>query len=313
MSKYFDDKRDLFLEPKTTQYGSHMVTTNVKKDIKTKFVNIDTRFRDEYISTNCNASVISSYNISLPERFVDVHSISVTNIEIPNTFYNVCSNFGNNTMKITDASGNINIITVPDGYYTPTSLSASITSVLSTISSVNTISCDISNNLTRFIKTGAFTGSIIIEFDVDNTGSFNKYNFKTRLGWILGFRTQTITLTSSVLSIFSNFPANLYCPSYLYLVIDEFGKGNQSSFISPLSDSNIHKNIIARISVDYHYFPFGNTIIANQGNGYLLSDIRSYTGKIDIQRMNVQLVNEIGIAVNLNGGDFSFCLHMQHE
>jgi hypothetical protein len=313
MSKYFDNKQDLFLEPKTIQYGSHMVTTNVKKDMKNKFVNIDTRFRDEYISNNCNASVISSYNISLPERFVDVHSISVTNIEIPNTFYNICSNFGNNTIKIIDASGNTRIVTVPDGYYTPTTLSAAITGILVTIPSLNTITCDISGNLTRFTKTGTFTGSIIIEFDVDKTGAFNKYNFKTRMGWILGFRTQIITLTNSTLSILSNFPANLYCPSYLYLVIDEFGKGNQSSFVCPLSDSNIHKNIIARISVDYKSFPYGNTIIANNGNGYLLSDVRSYTGKIDIQRINVQLVNEIGIPVNLNGGDFSFCLHMQHE
>ena len=47
MSNYFEN-RDLFLEPKVNQYGSHMVMTNVHKQNKTKYINIDTTFRDEY-------------------------------------------------------------------------------------------------------------------------------------------------------------------------------------------------------------------------------------------------------------------------
>ena len=47
MSNYFDNK-DNFLEPNVTQYGSHMVMTNVHKSSKTKYINIDTRFSDEY-------------------------------------------------------------------------------------------------------------------------------------------------------------------------------------------------------------------------------------------------------------------------
>ena len=47
MSNYFDNK-ELFLEPKVKQYGSHMVMSNVYKNTKVKYVNIDTKFRDEY-------------------------------------------------------------------------------------------------------------------------------------------------------------------------------------------------------------------------------------------------------------------------
>jgi hypothetical protein len=43
MSSYFDDK-ELFVGPQTHQYGSHMVTTDVKKPIQTKYINVDTRF-----------------------------------------------------------------------------------------------------------------------------------------------------------------------------------------------------------------------------------------------------------------------------
>ena len=94
MSSYFDNK-ELFTGPKTTQYGSHMVMTNVAKTSKTKYVNIDTKFRDEY-----NSNVTSDYNITLPERITDVRSISVTNVEIPMTFFNISENLGNNAMKV---------------------------------------------------------------------------------------------------------------------------------------------------------------------------------------------------------------------
>jgi len=48
-------------------------------------------------------------------------------------------------------------------------------------------------------------------------------------------------------------------------------------------------------------------------NGLLQTDTRSYNGKVDLQRMNVQLVNEQGIPMNLNGLDFAFCLEMEYE
>ena len=39
MSSYFDDK-ELFVGPQTHQYGSHMVTTDVKKPIQTKYIKL---------------------------------------------------------------------------------------------------------------------------------------------------------------------------------------------------------------------------------------------------------------------------------
>ena len=65
MSQYFD-KSDLFLEPKIKQYGSHMVMSNVHKPTKTKYVNIDTKFSDEY-----NDFSVANYNVTLPERIND--------------------------------------------------------------------------------------------------------------------------------------------------------------------------------------------------------------------------------------------------
>ena len=63
----------------------------------------------------------------------------------------------------------------------------------------------------------------------------------------------------------------------------------------------------------------GNTITAfttqtvgNLNDGILVSDRRNYNGNIDLQRLNIQLVNEWGVPVNLNGLDLSFLLEIEY-
>ena len=96
-------------------------------------------------------------------------------------------------------------------------------------------------------------------------------------------------------------------------MVDEFSNGNPSSFIVPNYDFLAKANILAKITRNHSTFPFGSVLPANNFNGYLLTDRRRYTGKIDIQRLRVQLVNDLGNPVNLNGQEFSFCLEVEHE
>jgi hypothetical protein len=58
---------------------------------------------------------------------------------------------------------------------------------------------------------------------------------------------------------------------------------------------------------------FGSVLTANSSNGLLVSDTRTYSNKVNLQRLNVQMVNELGVPMNLNGLDFSFCLEMECE
>jgi hypothetical protein len=97
------------------------------------------------------------------------------------------------------------------------------------------------------------------------------------------------------------------------LVIDEFNNGNQNSFISPLPTSIINKNILAKIVIDYQHYGYGTIMPANHYNGFLLSDRRSYNGKVNLQKLKIQLVNEYGYPINLNGLDFSFSLEIEYE
>jgi hypothetical protein len=166
MSQYFDGK-DLFVGPKTTQYGSHMVMTQVAKESKIKYVNIDSRFRDEY-----SDQMLASCSVTLPERINDVHKIRATNVEIPMSFYNVSSNNENACFLLQYTGGN-NLVTATDGYYIDVSgLASSFTS--------NILDYSVSDNNHTVITNGN-NYDVTIRFDVDNEGKTDKYNFKNKL------------------------------------------------------------------------------------------------------------------------------------
>ena len=298
MGDYFDNK-DLFVGPKTNQYGGHMVMTNVVKERKKKYINIDTRFRDDY-SSGSSSNGTDYISITLPERITEVKKIELKCLEIPMSIYNVSSDIGNNVFKI----GN-SVITIPNGFYSSTSdLISAITSKIS----ATTASVSFSNNKCSFSSTPGVT----IQFAIDQNGNFDKYNLKSKLGWALGFREPAITIPANGSVAGSGF-VDLNGPRYLYLIVDEFNQGNPHSFIAPLSKSFINKNIIARISLNYNDFPYGSILNAKLTNGLLVSDKREFTGKINLQKLNIQLVNEYGNPVNLNGLDFSFCIEVEHE
>ena len=324
MSNYFDNK-ELFLEPKVKQYGSHMVMSNVYKNTKVKYVNIDTKFRDEY---NYNDTV--NYTLTLPERITDVKSLKVKSVELPITFYNISAALGNNCFKIYDTMGS-EIITVPDGNYTEATLISELNSLITSIATVHLryLVFTVTNNKCNVYCEGADPDDVIsIDFAIDQYGNFDKYNFKSKLGWLLGFRDTTydviftysdeptvtdLTGPDGQARVFAESLVDLNGCKTLYLAIDEFSKSNPNSFVTLLSSSLINKTIISRISLDKAVFGFGSIMPANLSNGLLITDERTYSGKIDIQKLNIQLLNEFGKIISLNGIDFSLCLEIEHE
>ena len=297
MSKY--SNTDNFLDSNVTQYGRNMVMTNVTRETRRKYINIDTKFRDEY-----NSSSLANYTITLPERITNVKSIMVCNAEIPLTFYNISANLGNNYFTIT-SSGVSHTIIIPDAAYTAIKLKAAINLLILGLSS---LVYDVSVDNSTF---NCSSGSVTVNFDMDAVGVFDKYNFKSKLGWLLGFRKQSYIINTKTIE--SECFIDLSGPRYLYLVIDEFSQNNPNSFISPQAGFLMNKNILARIAINSTTFQFGSILPANNLNGYLLTDRRDYNGIIDIKKLNVQIVNDIGKLMDLNGMDFSFCLEVIQE
>jgi hypothetical protein len=324
MSKYMDNQ-PLFLEPTVNQYGSHMVMTNVQKASKKKYMTIDTRFRDNYEATNQTAN----YMITLPERINEVKTIKATSVEVPISFNNVSANLGNNQCTITNTSNyQVYTITIPDGQYDASALKQAFTIQLNTVGLTNRIQYSY-----RQTSMANSTSTYSVLSNVDPSNNTYLFDFSSpstdhrfTLGWLLGFRPtkessatppyQQSTFQYTVLNA-STLTSSAFLDTngsrYLYLIIDEFTSGNQNSFHSLLQNSAINKNILARITLTNHDYSFGSILPANNLNGLLQTDVRSYNGKVDLQRMNVQLVNEQGIPMNLNGLDFAFCLEMEYE
>jgi hypothetical protein len=289
-----------------------MIMENVKKPSKIKYVNIDSRFQNEY-----NSNLLTEFTYSFPQKITGVKSMAVRSAEIPITFYNFSLNRGNTYFDICGAL--FKRIIIPDGNYI-IGTSASGGTLLNRIQTIQTstpnipISSDISFNINTSNHTVITTGKTYkVSWGLDASGGLQKNNFKSSLGWSLGFRLPEYTILPGK-SIISEGAIDVNNIRYLFLVVDEFRSSNPNSFISPLADSLLSKNILARITLNPTAFEkFGSILPANIFNGYLLSDQRVYSGTTDIQKLKIQLVDEFGNPVDLNLVGFSFCLEIEFE
>ena len=341
--------------------GSHMVMTNVMKELKTKFISLDTKFRD---NTLLNMPV--NYNLTFPERITQVKSVSVLSVSLPLTFYNISATLGNNTLYLLFNTG-MKILTIPNGQYTSTSLVAAVNAGLTTLGVNSELSCTLTTGFAVFTFSllNGYT-SLTIQTVLDNTdisgnvraicstadekalvtttclsnnksgvskktaysalvkaSAPNSYvvnrpaNMENSLGWVLGFRQPRYSFPDAKRktpnAITSEGLVDLTGTKYMFLVMDEFSNnGHSSSFHSYIPNSLLNRNILARINVD-ETKTFGQTQHATLFNGLLYSDTRSYASdNVDLQKCNLQLVDEYGNPVDLNNMDLSLVLQLKH-
>jgi len=211
----YDDNVELFMAPKVSQYGNHMVMTNVVKETKTKYINIDSKFCDDSFDM---ASTQANYNFTLPEKITDIKSLNVENIEFPcqlSNSYNISSLLGNNcfqiSIKTTDPNGGevlsglpiTKMIIIPDGNYTRDGLCVAINQTINTtiIDPRYNVNYVYFNNIlynssyyTYIYSLNGHNITYTFNFAVDANGNFDKYNFKSKLGWLLGFRNTTYSI-----------------------------------------------------------------------------------------------------------------------
>ena len=301
MSYYYD-----VLEPSVQQQGSHMIMKGVSKPLKEKIVNIDTKYRTDY-----DYRSYASANMVFGEKLSEVRSMEIVSVDIPMTFYNIienndCLQTGNNYLRIKNG-GTTKILTLTPNYYTDISFVAEINNQLQNLSLSTDISYSIVNNKS-FFKSKVSTYSLAT--NVDMCGNVYDSNIQNNLGWVMGFRDTSYNLTTS--GIASECILNLKTPRHLFLALNEFSQGNSNSFVSPLEKTNQSKNIIAKICIP-PTVKFGDTLCVNKANGLLVSEVRKYLEKVNIQRMNLQLLDDAGRVIQLNGTDFSLCLKLVHE
>ena len=301
MSAYFDQRNSQFLIPEIKENGNHVVMTNVYKPPKKKLINIDTKFQEEY-----NDSSYATFTYNLPQKINDVKSINVPYMEVPYSFYNFSEQKGNVSFIITDDANNDEyVITLPSTNYD------SIGDLISDVDNIipSTITNNISITLDGYkTKISVSSGSYTFHWNVGT--DYDKTNFKSRLGWYLGFREPSYSFVGAG-EVTSESIVNINTTNYVFLVVDEFSQNHPNSFISPLSDSFINKSILARMQIGYTN-TFGKTITGGCLIN-LISDKRVYSSKTDIYKLKIQLVDEWGKVLDLNKLDFSVVLEIEYE
>jgi len=283
----------------------------LNKRILRQNINIDTRFRENYYTTQA-----SNFHLDLPIRLTQVVSLQLSAFELPSTFYAVSKVFGNNFFVISLPNTSIEplIVTLPDGNYTYLTLQTYINELLLTapgytniqfLADINTPGGNGSGGTGKMVV-GSINGDVnfVLNFQTDRYGNDDKQTpLPLKLGWLMGFREgyyeNNVTYVSEGL-------IDMLGPRYIYLVVDDFNNNVSDGFYGAFTSSILNKNILARITLQGSVFN-----IITQNNLLLVTTARQYFGPVDIQKMQIQILDEYGRILDLNNMDYSFCLTFQ--
>jgi hypothetical protein len=281
------------------------------KRVVKKSINIDTRFRDNYFNTQP-----SDFKIELPIKFNNVVSMQLSAMELPTSFYNIDKTFGNNFFALVNLAENVTqMIVIPDGNYTYADLINEINVILYNLTDLFFQQIVFSLDINRESGSGRVMVGLskcevnpdpekqnfILNFQTDENGNQDRTTpLPLKFGWMLGFRNG---MYSNNITYISEGLIDLSAPRYVFLCIDDFNNSVNDGFYSVFSSSLLNKNILARISVRGNVFNY-----MAQNNLNLTTNPREYFGPINIQRMNIQLLDEYGRVLNLHNMDYSFCL-----
>ena len=302
-----------------TPYGQSMPsefyqgTINpLNKRILRQNINIDTRFRENYYTSNA-----SNFHVNLPIRLTQVVSLQLSAMEMPTTFYVISKVFGNNFFVLEISLQEPLIVTIPDGNYDYLALQYYINNYLTTVATgdYKNINCLVDINTPGGAGPVAGSGKMIfgsttgtqsfsINFLADRYGNEDRQTpLPLKLGWLMGYREGYY---ENAYTYPSEGVVNLIGPRYIYLVIDDFNNNVNDGFYGAFTSSILNKNILARISLQGSVFN-----VLSQNNFNLLTTPRQYFGPVDIQKLQVQLLDEYGRILDLNNMDYSFCLSFQ--
>jgi hypothetical protein len=237
-----------FLHSAPSEYFGGTINP-LNKRVVCQNINIDTRFRDNYYSTQS-----SNFHLNLPLQLTKVVSMQLSAIEFPNTMYPISKIFGNNFFKIKNDTDEL-VITIPDGRYDYLALQNFINTTLLTTSFqhvqfvVDVV--DVTANASgsgRMIVSTSETGTYFeLDFLTDKNGNEDRQTpLPLKLGWMMGFREgQYLNNTSYI----AEGLVDLNGPRYIYLVIDDFNNNVTDGFYAAFNSSILNKNILARVSL----------------------------------------------------------------
>ncbi len=314
-----------FIYSQTSEYFPGQLNPLSTRTI-TKYVSIDTRFRDNYATTNA-----SDFVIQLPSKLNKVVSMQLSSIEFPITYYSISAKYGNNFLYVyADTQyydgGPIaqfeKVVIIPDGNYAATDLLAKINGLLApldasgnlidttSVFSYIKLTIDINDNSSGSGKVTIgpnsmyLSSNIVNSIGLDFTKSIkccaDDSDITTKIGWNLGFNKPKY-FGSNLYT--SDTVADMSIMRYVYLGIDDYQRSGNSLFFNAFHDKHIGENVLARIAMQSNSFA---VLMAN--NLGLVTEPRKYFGPADIQRLRIQIFDDHGRPLDINNANYSFVL-----
>lgn len=301
---------------------SRSLLNNVKRKTILQTIILNTLFREDYNNTSS-----TNFNIVLPYYFKQVLSLRLSSIQLPNVMYCVSYSNKNNTFYVVESTGIEGLVVIPDGNYNITEFTTMLQTEMNT--QLNTenrfrVSFDpttgritISNNINEFeLDFLRDTGDGYIE-NTNNevykhkykTNDYNKFNcvpvteLYKRLGWVMGYRGATYEAAKKYTTegIYNGASSD-----YIYFILNDFNNSQSQNIIGMFSESLIGNNILAMIPINSSAF----SVCFDNGADFIEKK-RDYFGPVNIQKLQIELLNQYGEHINLNNMDFSFSLELE--
>jgi hypothetical protein len=273
---------------------------NLKRKTITQTVILNSLFREDYKNTSS-----TDFNLVLPYQFKNVLSLRLSSIQLPNVLYCFSSKKMNNMMYIAEhptdgTEGRCGSIILPDGNYSLQELAKVLE---------NTINGDLEIDPPRFEVTGhESTQKIMIRnskhvFSMNFLKDVESIDFNSTLGWTIGFRQieyfcSAVYITESIY--------NSVASDYIFFVLNDFNHSQSQNILAMYSKSYIGNNILAMIPLTSRSFH----ICFDNGTDFIEKK-RDYFGPVNLQRLKIELRNQFGELLDLNGMDFSFSLEVE--
>ena len=260
------------------------------KNITTRFINLDSQFRQ---GSDLN-SLSTDYTLDLSDPLTNVLSLRLYSFQIPYTWYAIDEEYGNDHFWVVN-KGNIFLITMPSGNYTPTEFCDTMQKVFKvkftytslpepTIATYNKNSGKITISLNGWTDPN---GNII-----NGISSINNYDpqenpylkffgedeetnrciasnplfFNVTLGWIMGFR-------SPVQPILKNGNTGgaimkLSGPKYFILIIDDYNQNHINNGLISITELSKKLEYPSYYNPSYLCLREGQSIVPENFNIY---------------------------------------------
>lgn len=296
--------------------------------IKSIYV-FNTIARDNFFGT-----ISSNCSFDMPVKLSNVISISLSSIQIPNVMFTFSKERGTVSIYIFENNTGVGeTITIPEGNYSRSDASGNLESSMaitletainsvfnayglplnrfSVLISTSTGRTTISNSSSNFsIKTLNTIGNYLcspyttpIKDSSDSKTGITPTQYIENLGYYLGFRETSYSNSNSYTSegVFNN-----KYSSYLYFALNDYtGSQVASNTYALLQNSIIADQILAVIPLSGPRFDF----IFDNGSNFIYKK-RDYFGPVDISKISIKLLNQVGELVNLLDSEYSFSLQV---